>query len=436
MKKLLFPLIAAVIFISLLLALLMGGPVPGGQTFPLALGLLAFSLAITDVLIALRPKSTEKALGLPKMYAIHGSMAVVLCVAALIHAFAELGIEKSFTSAPAVMPAGFLALILLVLATFTGAFVLSGMFAGKLAIQKRIKKSVKRETGLWMHRLSVIAVLLIFGHMMAVDFVSENTALCALAGIYVLIAVGGYVVVKFSRRARKYVLKSCTQLNPEVYELSFAPESGEVMSYTPGQYLFVRFLKSDLPKESHPFSISCSTDSAKGLIQVMVKKSGDYTNRIGELKAGDIATLDGPYGSFFDSDTAKSETPMVLLAGGIGITPMLSIIRSLAKTAKRKLVLVWGLSTADDAVALDELGAIAKANPNFSLHITFSKESVPGYDRGRMNGDYLKKVGVDALYPTADFFICGPGPMMNSMKEILKENNVPAERTHIEEFSF
>jgi len=358
-KSLIFPLVAIFIFATLMTALLLNQEaLPTGQQLPVALGLLAFSLTLTEVFIALRPKTTERRIGLPMMYSIHGTMAIVLIIAAIAHAGNELNAQKDFTVMPAAAPAGMVALVFLMLTTLTGIFILSNTFIRKSRTFKRLKETVfKRELGLWVHRLSVLAVLAIFAHMMAIDFVRSNTTLSVLSGLYVVLAVGGYFGSKVAKKLLpRYILRRCSPHNPSVFELEFEPKKGAPMVYQPGQYVFVRFIKSALPKESHPFSISSAPVTGSASLNVMIKNSGDYTSMINRLKSGDIATLEGPYGSFLDGNTSDANTPIVMLAGGIGITPILSILRSqMEREASRRMVLVWGLASQKDLLLLDEL---------------------------------------------------------------------------------
>ena len=439
-KKILFPLIALFIYITLLGAFLANGQLsPVGQQLPVALGLLAFSLALTEIFIALRPKKLEQKIGLPLMYSVHGTMAIILMIAAIAHAGSELNAQKDFAVTPTVTPAGFVAMALLILTTLTGVFILSNTFVKRSRKLRNLKEKIfKREAGHWVHRLSVLAVVAIFAHMMSIEFVRSNTLLSILSALYVVLAVGGYIGSKVANRLLpKYVLRNSSQQNPTVFGLEFEPQKGTLMSYEPGQYVFVRFLNSELSKESHPFSISSAPESNRTTLQVMIKNSGDYTSQINKLKTGDIATLEGPYGCFMDSKTANADTPLVMLAGGIGITPILSILRSqIEKQVSRRIILVWGLTSQKDLLQLNELQQMKQQNDNFSYHITFSKELVDFFDYGQISQEYLQSIGVDTLYREADFFICGPDPMMNSMKKILSDHQVLVNNVHIEEFSF
>lgn len=439
-KNMLFPLVTIFIFATLKATFLFNQEtLPAGQQLPLTLGVLAFSLTLTEVFIALRPKKIESKIGLPMMYFIHATMAIVLVIVAITHAGNELNVQKNFTVMPAAAPAGMVALVFLILTTLTGIFILSNTFIRKSRTFKRLKETIfKRELGLWAHRLSILAVLAIFTHMMAIDFVRSNTILSVLSGLYVVLAVGGYIGSKVANKLLpRYILQHCTQHNPSVFELEFEPEKGTPMVYQAGQYVFVRFIKSALPKESHPFSISSAPVTGGASLNIMIKKSGDYTGMINRLKSGDIATLEGPYGNFMDGNTSQANTPIVMLAGGIGITPILSIIRNqIERESSRRMVLVWGLASQKDLLLIEELQQMKQKNSFFSYYITLSKEHVEPFDFGHITKEYLQRVGVETLYREADFFICGPAPMMDSMKAILNINKVAPDKIHIEEFTF
>jgi len=440
-KKLSFLPFAAVIiiFASLLAALLsQREALPGNRIISLSFGLLAFSVVLTQVLISLRPKFLERKIGLPAIYKTHGKLAFGLILASIVHAAimeVTKGNETALTTAGL---SGSLSLLLLLLISLTGMFVLSSSYISKFPFVKRLKiHTLKRETGLWIHRLSKLAVLVIFAHMMLTEYIRANPVLFALSILYVALVMGAVLTTRVARqRLPKYVLQNCVQTNEKVFELEFMLPKGTIMSYQAGQFVFIRFLVSDVPDESHPFSIS-SAPTQGGSIKVLIKNCGDYTSTMKLLKKGDIATLEGPYGNFADERIANANTPLVMLAGGIGITPILSILRSQMVTQPtRRIVLVWALSQKNDLLMIDELQNMQQANPNFSYHITLSSEQVEDFDYGRISQDYLQRIKVNTLYSEADFYICGPPPMMSVVKSIILDNQVKPENIHVEEFSF
>lgn len=438
LSPLAFPLLGAFVFATLLGALLTR-PFSANQIFPVGIGLLVFSLMITEIIIALRLKCFERKLGLPLMYSIHGSMAIILFVAAVIHIILKMegnffALEWSMVSLT-----GKIGFFFLLLTMVTGMLVLSNTYIGKLRGSSLFKEvKFNREAGLWLHRLSVLAVLAIFGHMLSFRFVRSNTLLLVLTALYVLIAVGGYLAVNVSKRnLPKYILRNCIKHNSKVYELEFEPQNGKIMEYTEGQFVFVKFVNSELPPESHPFSLVSAPSAASRSLKIMVKKVGDYTGLFDSLKAGDTATLEGPYGNFIDAATAAGNNPLVFMAGGIGITPLLSILRKQMETDwPRKLVLIWGLTGKEDLLLLDELQDMQRSNGNFTYHITLSKEKAEPFAFGQISQEYLQQTGVSSLYAEADFFLCGPAAMMSALKKILVFNKVPAHKIHAEEFTF
>jgi len=429
-----------IIFASLLAALLSRREIlPGNRIVSITFGLFAFSLMLTQVLISLRPKFLERKIGLSTIYKTHGKLAIILVLASIIHAVI---IEVTKVSNAALTIASFsgsLSMLLLLLITLTGMLVLSSSYISKYPFVKRLKiHTLKREVGLLIHRFSKLAVLIIFIHMMLTDYVRANTALLALSILYVSLVMGVDVASHVHRkRLPKFVLHNSTQINEKVFELEFTQPKNAIMSYKSGQFVFVRFLASEVPDESHPFSISSAPLQSESLIKIMVKNIGDYTSTMKLLKKGDIAVLEGPYGNFMDERTALANTPLVMLAGGIGITPILSILRSqMAAQPSRKIILVWTLSLKSDLLMIDELQNMQHTNPNFSYHITFTNELVEAFDYGRISRDYLQCIKVNTLYSEADFFICGPRPMMSAVKSILLDNQVKPDNIHIEEFSF
>ena len=127
------------------------------------------------------------------------------------------------------------------------------------------------------------------------------------------------------------------------------PETGEVFPYQPGQFGFFRVLGNAVSKEEHPFSIS-SQPSEKKYLSVTIKDSGDWTAGVQNINPGSIVTLDAPYGRFSPL-RYNCENGIVLIAGGIGVTPMLSILRYYHQNNKnQKLMLFWGVNDKSEMI--------------------------------------------------------------------------------------
>ena len=434
-----FPLLGGTIFLSLF-GIMYFNSLPQSLVVPVGFGLFAFSLMVLDIIVALRLKVFEKWMGLPLMYHIHGFLGMAAICAALVHVIMELkGGIFSFRLLPSSI-SGKLGMLFLIAVILTGILSLSNIYTRRFSFLNDLKERIiKREKALWLHRFAVASVFLIYIHMLSFRFVRNNTALVVLLTFYVVISVGGYIWQAWHKdRAPKYKLAEIKQHNSDVYELGFEPLSQKLMDYQAGQFIFVKFIKSVLPSESHPFSITTSRVQKNGRVNVMIKKAGDFTGLISKLRIGDLAQLEGPYGNFMKDYITAAHNPLVILAGGIGITPGLSILREqMTLGSKRKMVLIWALSLKKDLMLIEELEKFKLINPFFSYNITFSQDVVENFAKGRIDEEFLRQSGVDdSIINSAEFFICGPDKMMTSTKCLLESKKVERERIHLEEFAF
>ncbi len=438
LKIIILPLLTAVMFLSLYFAYTLNGSIPEGQLLPTVGGLFAYSLLLTNIISSTRVKKLERNVGLPALYFVHASMAITALLIAFMHTIIEFFADKTFATMPFSVPLGIVALVLLISVNVTGSLALSSIFSDKVAFLRKVKaKFLKRDFSLKLHRLSLVAVPLVFLHMVSFAFVRENVVLVALAASFLALAYLIYIGGKVRNKLLpKYTLTSVDKLNDTVWRLTFTPRSKKIITFTPGQYVFVRFIKAKLSSEAHPFSFT-NIATASGEVQLIIKNSGDFTARLDELAVGDTATFEGPYGSFFTRQHKTAATPLVLLAGGVGITPILSILNDLSATSStREITLVWGLSYARDTILVSELKALQQKLPNFKYHMLYSAEEVNAHHFGYISAEYLAAIKVDKYYKDATFMVCGPLPMMNAVDNILKSNSVTSKQISIERFSF
>lgn len=224
-----------------------------------------------------------------------------------------------------------------------------------------------------------------------------------------------------------YVVDEVKKLGQLVTEVSLSPlHPGAKVTYRPGQFAFLNF--SDWPQgvEQHPFSFTSAPGDTS--IKFVIKNLGDYTVNIPQLPKGAIAKIEGPFGKFsFTEMTAKNQ---IWVAGGIGITPFVSMARSLAVKkdfGDYHIDLFYTARQNDEMVLLDELSDIAQAQPNFRL---FAHTSA---DNGRITARMVEEKS--GQLTGKDILICGPVPMMRTLKEQFLEMGVSRRRIHSEEFS-
>ncbi len=200
-------------------------------------------------------------------------------------------------------------------------------------------------------------------------------------------------------------------------------------SYAPGQFAFVRFKSEKVPAEEHHFTLS-STPSDPYL-SFTIKKSGDFTAILDGLKVGDRARIEGPYGVFSNSGM---KGPFVMIAGGIGITPIMSMLRTMQEVSNTdQATLLYVCSTVGDIVFKKELDTMAAKNKWFKVAYVLSGEKRTGFYEGRFSGVILEKEVDRAAGIT--FFVCGPSAMMDAAVAILKKSGVPSNKIFTEHFA-
>lgn len=200
----------------------------------------------------------------------------------------------------------------------------------------------------------------------------------------------------------------------------------KVISFSPGQFVFVRFLKDSnvfISGESHPFSMA-SAPSENGL-RFYIKSSGDYTKTLEKLQIGQIAEVEGAFGRF--SYTNFPDKSQIWIAGGIGVTPFISMARSL-KPGGPNIDMYYTVVKRSELIEQTTLAEFLPANyPNFKYHSYVFDET-----KTYLSAELIKNQVGDLS--GKEIFICGPKSMMRSLRSQFRQLGVPNRQIHSEEF--
>lgn len=206
----------------------------------------------------------------------------------------------------------------------------------------------------------------------------------------------------------------------DIFEIELRP-LGEPLKFRPGQFAFVKVEADGVLGESHPFSMSSSPNSS--VLRFGVKKLGDYTSLLGDVKNGQKVKIDGPYGTF--SNEIVNNKRQIWIAGGIGVTPFMSMARNI-KNNDQQVDLYYSVKEPQEAVYLKELEAIQKKNNNFKVKPFYSNK------QGFLDTTYVQKNSANT--EGANYMICGPGSLMKAIKGQLKQAGVAKQNINTEEF--
>jgi len=200
--------------------------------------------------------------------------------------------------------------------------------------------------------------------------------------------------------------------------------------YKAGQFMFVTIPSEDGELKKH-FTIS-SSPTEPDFIELTKKLTGSsYSNALDSLQIGEKAKIDAPYGKFtFDKKIKK----MVMLSGGIGITPLRSMCKySTDMQLENNILLLYGNKTVEDIVYKEEFDYLQKKNNNLKVIYTLNNppSKWEGYT-GYIDAELIKKEVSD--YASRVFYICGPPAMVKAMKKLLQELKISLEKIKTENF--
>jgi predicted ferric reductase len=218
-----------------------------------------------------------------------------------------------------------------------------------------------------------------------------------------------------------YVVYEIEPKEDGILDILLTPEGDEILDFSPGQFVFIEFKLPGVLGQSHPFSIS-SAPSEKGFA-LTIKALGDFTNELQNIPKGTRALVEGPFGRF--SPVYRRSHSYIWVAGGIGITPFLSMARSLLTS--KPVDLYYVVRTEKEAIFLPELQEITKRIPTLRIIPWFTKQY------GHLTSEGFIKYSPELF--NSNIFVCGPPAMMKSTKKELRKAGVKSAHIHSEEFN-
>jgi predicted ferric reductase len=262
--------------------------------------------------------------------------------------------------------------------------------------------------------------------------------LASISAVSFALAIWDKLLAPFILKSdREYLLKSTKEVAPDVFELTLEPKvQKEVFQYSPGQFAYLKIKSNEFLFESHPFTIvSDSTETTH--LKFNIKALGDWTKKLSSLPESIDSEIIGPFGKFSPFLFNNKTKSLVLIAGGIGITPFISLIRSLSSLKiKLPVLLLWSCKTPKDFFFKAELDEIKSSFPELEYRFYVSDAPSNGvFTNSRITLETL----THQLKPNVSgtqILVCGPPGMMSAVIKDLLSLGFKKNSIHFEDFSY
>ena len=306
-----------------------------------------------------------------------------------------------------------------------GTFMMIAVVATSLVI---VRRRLSYEWWYVVHLLAYAGIALAWFHQIPTgnELVLDQNAANYWRGLYIVTIVVLLVfrVLVPLAGAFRYRLRVAEVVpeGPGVVSVRITGRKLDRLRAHAGQFFVWRFLDGKRWRSAHPFSLSAAPDGRS--LRITVKALGDHTARLADLRPGTRVVAEGPFGVF--TERARHQEKAVLIAGGIGITP----VRALLETMPGDVVVIYRAIAEQDVIFREELDSIA-ASRDATVHY------VIGDHRGD-GADLLSPVHLKELVPDIeerDVFLCGPSAMTQVLARNVRGARVPRRHIHTERFA-
>lgn len=394
--------------------------------FSVALGFIGLVMLALQAVMPSRARAFTAPFGIDVLLGLHRQLGFVALVLVIAHVALLLINDPSLlylldpTQAPWRARFGALAVL---------AFV---ALAGTSVWRSRARLSYEGWRGL--HVLLAIAVLAF--SLLHIVGVGHYVTFSSLRWAALAAVLGGLLAVPYLRVMRQrsatkrpYRVARVVAERGEATTIELEAEHDRARPFRPGQFAWLKLAGAPYALAEHPFSYASSAERAS-TVQFTVKAIGDFTTKIRELRPGTTVLIDGPHGSFRLPETA----PLVLIAAGVGITPTMSVLRTLAdRSDARRLRLIYASRDYESITFREELAELESQLSLEVVHVLSRADERWRGQRGRLNRLMLARLLPDWV-AESEVFICGPTALTRTAVRDLLVLGVEPDRVHAERF--
>ncbi len=422
-----------VLTMSPIFVLLVGPSSPGRgfwRELSVGFGFAGLSMMGLQFFLTGRFRAVTSPYGIDVVYHFHRAISLIAFFFIILHP-AALFLSSPATlallnplSAPGWITGGTVALLAFAVVVITSLY--------------RLELGIRYERWRLIHGyVSVAAVMLSMVHIIGADYYLQGLV---KRGLWIAMATAWMLALAYIRlikplmmRRNPYIVDRVDKERGDSWTLTLRPDGHRGMEFKPGQFAWLTIGKSPFSIREHPFSFSSSAMHPERLA-FTIKELGDFTATAGHIPPGTRVYLDGPYGTF---TTDRHAAPgYVFIAGGVGITPVMSILRTLAdRYDARPLLLFYGSRDWEGATFREELAELSLTLNLRIIHVPAVPPEHWDGESGRISAELLARhlPGQRMAY---EYFVCGPIPMQEAVGEALDKLGLPLEQIQSESFNF
>lgn len=389
---------------------------------PITLGIIAYVWMLESVYLSCRPHWLDRLIGLPHMYVMHGTLGMMALLLAALHRvdLPAYGLPKTL---------GDIAFWLMVVLAILALMFMARPVADRVPpigwLRRKLEHTFRHEFTVWLHRILLVAVICVWAHFHLIRYIARVLPFTVLVDCATIAVLGCYAY-RMTREqfcAWHGKVTQCRTIAPNVVELSIrisAPRTST--SWEEGDFAFIRFPSIRGMREYHPFSMVNAPDGT-GVIRFAIRADGDFTRRLPSAASpGTTVDLLPPFGRYRRFlDEHEASRPIIIYAGGIGVTPLLPVIFHYGARNRRRITMLYSARTQSGLLYQNELSTWQQATGNTSM-----------LKAGQFTAEELRHaITTDALY-----LIAGPAAMTRAITKLLRKADVPANDICYEPFSF
>lgn len=418
------------------LVLLKIGEVPPGREFwrelSVALGFAGLTMLTLQFVLTARFRRIKAPYGADVVYHFHRQISLVAFLLIVCHPLllfinspATINLLNLFT-APWRARMGVTAVLLL------AALIGASLWRRRLALDYSRWR-------IWHGILATLVVALAMAHVVLARHYLNTPWKQALWLGYSLFWVGLLLYVRvvkpIQQLRRPYRVEQVIPERGGAWSLVIAPEGHRGIRFLPGQFAWITAGASPFAEAEHPFSFSSSAEHPEKLA-FTIKEVGDFTRTIKSLQPGQRVYLDGPFGHF-SIDRQPRAREYVFIAGGVGITPIMSMLRTMAdRGGDRPLLLFYANRDWESVTFREELEVLCARLDLTVVHILEKPPAEWPGERGYLGQPILERyLPKEWDRNTIEVFLCGPPPMMTAVERALLNMGVPLGDIHSERFN-